>query len=391
MSFGKYLRLGSLGALTLALGACSQGQSGHGGRGKFGHGFAPTQVQLVTPAIRPMVHYQTFLGTVTPLQTVTLVPQTSGVLQHFSFQQGGLVEKGQLLFQIDPAQALVSLAQAKANLASAQASAQYNATVVAQDKPLVEKDFITRQSYEQARSQAQAAAAQVQADQAAVQQARLNLGYTRITAPISGRIGMAMVKPGNLLVANVTQLATINQISPIGIDFQVPQQLLQSAREAKEKAWQILIQNEQGAELLDRGTIQIIDNTVSATAATVSVQAQSPNGQNRLWPGEFVQVQMPVAQLQSAMTLPVGAVLQGSSGNFVYVAPKGVVQSQPVKVLWEDAQSAVIAGISQDAQVIYPVPARIYPGVKVLLPGKHFSAGEGSAHSDRYQHGSRAQ
>ncbi|MCE5360110.1 efflux RND transporter periplasmic adaptor subunit [Candidatus Igneacidithiobacillus taiwanensis] len=375
MNLAPALRRSALIVCTLALGACSQGHSGHGGK----HDFAPTQVRLIRPQQEAMTHYQSFLGTVTPLQTVTLVPQTSGVLQKMYFQQGGLVQKGQLLFQIDPTQARLSLAQAQANLASARASARYSATVVAQDKPLVEKDFITRQSYDQAVSQAQAGAAAVQADEAAVQQAALTLSYTRITAPISGRISMALVKPGNLLVANATQLATINQLNPIGIDFQIPQNLLPAARRAKDQAWPVLIENEQGAEILDHGTIQIIDNGVSATTATVSVQAQAANAQNRLWPGQFVQVQLPVAQLQSALTLPVAAVQQGSSGNFVYLAPKGVVQSQPVQVLWEDANKAVVSGLAPNAQVIYPVPARIYPGVKVLLP----KAGAAGSHPHR--------
>ncbi len=335
----------------------------------------PLRVTLVQPKAQDMIHYQSFLGTVTPLQTVSIVPQTSGQLASLSFTQGGVVQQGQTLFTINPAQAAATLAQARANLAAAQATARYNRTLVAQDKPLVEKDFITRQSYEQAVSQAQASQAQVAADAAAVQQAQITLGYTRITAPISGRISMALVKPGNLVVANQTQLATINQISPIGINFQIPQSLLGAARTAQAKAWKLLIQDEKKGTTLDTATLHIIDNSVSSTTATVSVQAEAQNASSGLWPGEFVEVQLPVQQVAQALTLPVAAVQQGSNGNFVYQAPKGVVEATPVQVLWEDGQTAVISGLSANAQVINPVPARVYAGVHVLLPGQKAPAG----------------
>ncbi|MEY2342286.1 efflux RND transporter periplasmic adaptor subunit [Acidithiobacillus sp. IBUN Pt1247-S3] len=359
-------------ALPLFLSACQKAERS---------GPAPVQVTLVQPKAQDMIHYESFLGTVTPLQTVNIVPQTSGQLASLSFTQGGMVQQGQTLFTINPAQAAATLAQARANLASARATAHYNQTLVEQDQPLVEKDFITKQSYAQAVSQAQASQAQVAADAAAVQQAQITLGYTRITAPISGRIGMALVKPGNLVVANQTQLATINQISPIGINFQIPQSLLGAARMAKEQAWKLMVDDEKQGKSLDTAILHIIDNSVSATTATVSVQAQADNAGAGLWPGEFVEVRLPVQQVKQALTLPVAAVQQGSNGNFVYQAPKGVVQATPVQVLWEDGQTAVISGLPVDAQVIDPVPARVYAGVHVFLPGQKAPA--------RTEHGHR--
>lgn len=340
----------------------------------------PVQVTLVQPKLQDMVHYQSFLGTVTPLQTVTIIPQTSGQLASLSFTQGGMVQQGQTLFTINPAQAAATLAQARANLAAAQATARYNQTLVEQDRPLVEKDFITKQSFAQAVSQAQASQAQVAADAAAVQQAVITLGYTRITAPISGRIGMALVKPGNLVVANQTQLASINQISPIGINFQIPQSLLRAARQAKDQAWKLLIQDEKQGKTLAAATLQVIDNSVAATSATVSVQAQADNANAVLWPGEYVEVRLPVQRVAQAMTLPVAAVQQGSSGNFVYQAPKGIVEATPVQVLWEDDQTAVISGLPANAQIIDPVPARVYAGVHVLLPDQKVAGHTGHGH-----------
>nr|WP_226827257.1 efflux RND transporter periplasmic adaptor subunit [Igneacidithiobacillus copahuensis] len=340
----------------------------------------PVQVTLVQPKLQDMVHYQSFLGTVTPLQTVTIIPQTSGQLASLSFTQGGMVQQGQTLFTINPAQAAATLAQARANLAAAQATARYNQTLVEQDRPLVEKDFITKQSFAQAVSQAQASQAQVAADAAAVQQAVITLGYTRITAPISGRIGMALVKPGNLVVANQTQLASINQISPIGINFQIPQSLLGAARRGKDQAWKLLVQDEKQDKTLAAATLQVIDNSVAATSATVSVQAQADNANATLWPGEYVEVRLPVQRVAQAMTLPVAAVQQGSSGNFVYQAPKGIVEATPVQVLWEDGQTAVISGLPANAQIIDPVPARVYAGVHVLLPGQKAAEHTGHGH-----------
>lgn len=356
--------------LPVILTACQKTERG---------GPPPVQVTLVQPKLQDMVHYQSFLGTVTPLQTVTIIPQTSGQLASLSFTQGGMVQQGQTLFTINPAQAAATLAQARANLAAAQATARYNQTLVEQDRPLVEKDFITKQSFAQAVSQAQASQAQVAADAAAVQQAVITLGYTRITAPISGRIGMALVKPGNLVVANQTQLASINQISPIGINFQIPQSLLGAARRGKDQAWKLLVQDEKQGKTLAAATLQVIDNSVAATSATVSVQAQADNANATLWPGEYVEVRLPVQRVAQAMTLPVAAVQQGSSGNFVYQAPKGIVEATPVQVLWEDGQTAVISGLPANAQIIDPVPARVYTGVHVLLPGEH--TGHGHHHA----------
>ncbi|XTI72587.1 efflux RND transporter periplasmic adaptor subunit [Acidithiobacillus sp. AC3] len=357
--------------LPLVLTGCQKTERG---------GPPPVRVTLVQPKLQDMVHYQSFLGTVTPLQTVTIIPQTSGQLASLSFIQGGMVQKGQTLFTINPAQAAATLAQARANLAAAQATARYNQTLVEQDRPLVEKDFITKQSFAQAVSQAQASQAQVAADAAAVQQAAITLGYTRITAPISGRIGMALVKPGNLVVANQTQLASINQISPIGINFQIPQSLLGAARNAKDQAWKLLIQDEKQGKTLATATLQVIDNSVASTSATVSVQAQADNASAALWPGEYVEVQLPVQRVAQAMTLPVAAVQQGTNGNFVYQAPKGVVEATPVQVLWEDGQTAVISGLPANAQIIDPVPARVYAGVHVLLPGQKAAAVTGHGH-----------
>ncbi|MGC8466990.1 MAG: efflux RND transporter periplasmic adaptor subunit [Acidithiobacillus sp.] len=338
----------------------------------------PLSVQLVQVKTQDAVEYRAFLATVTPLQTVTLVPQTSGILQTQSFVQGGKVERGQVLFRIDPAQAQASVAQAAAKLAADEATARYQARLVEQDAPLVAKDFITRQSYEQAVSQAQAARAAVQADRAALRQAQLNLGYTVIRAPISGTIGMALVKPGNVVTANQTQLAVINQVHPIAIDFQIPQGLLAAARTAQRDALPLPVVDEKTGASLATAHLRVVDNGVQAATATVRLQAEADNDNDALWPGQYVEIRLPVRRVPDAQTLPAGAVQQGQSGSFVYLAPGGTVRVQKVELLWEDGPLAVIRGLPARSAVVYPVPARIYPGAKVLLPGASASDRAGS-------------
>ncbi|WCE94186.1 efflux RND transporter periplasmic adaptor subunit [Acidithiobacillus ferriphilus] len=350
----------TLASLSLLLSGCQT---------KTKHEMPPLRVSLVSISTRPMTHYEGFLGTVTPLQTATLVPQTSGILQSVQFTEGSMVEKGQTLFTIDPAQMQASLAQAQAKLVADQATARYNRNIVEQDRPLAEKDFITRQSFDQAVSQAQAATAQVQADQAALRQARLNLSYTRITAPISGRIGLAQVKAGNLVIANQTQLATVNQIAPITVNFSIPQGLLSAARRAQQQAIPLPINDEKRGTVLAQGKLTFIDNSVSAGTATIRLQATVPNANLGLWPGQYVQVQMPVQQVAQATVLPVGAVQQGSSGPFVYVVQGGKAVDKPVQVLWESGADAVVQGVDKRIRVIFPLPARLYPGAKVELTG----------------------
>ena len=356
----------TLAALALLLSGCQT---------KTKQEMPPLQVSLVSASTRPMTHYEDFLGTVTPLQTATLMPQTSGILQSVQFTEGSMVEKGQTLFTIDPAQMQASLAQAQAKLVADQATARYNRNIVEQDRPLAEKDFITRQSFDQAVSQAQAATAQVQADQAALRQARLTLSYTRITAPISGRIGLAQVKAGNLVIANQTQLATINQIAPITVNFSIPQDLLSAARRAQQQAIPLSINDEKGGTVLAQGKLTFIDNSVSAGTATIRLQATVPNTNLGLWPGQYVQVQMPVQQVAQATVLPVGAVQQGSSGPFVYVVQGGKAVDKPVQVLWESGADAVVQGVDKRIRVIFPLPARLYPGAKVELTGTHAATG----------------
>ncbi|MFA7496308.1 MAG: efflux RND transporter periplasmic adaptor subunit [Acidithiobacillus sp.] len=346
--------------LTLTLSGCQKTSK---------HTMPPLKVSLISASTRSMTHYEGFLGTVTPLQTVTVIPQTSGLLQSVQFTPGAIVRKGQTLFTIDPAQMQSSAAQSRAKLIADQATARYNRNLAEQDRPLAEKDFITRQSYDQVISQAQAAEAQVAADQAALQQAQINLSYTRIVAPISGRIGLALVKAGNLVVANQTQLTTINQIAPITVNFSIPQNLLNAARKAQQQNTTIPIQNEQGGTRLAQAKLTFIDNTVSTGTATVNLQATVPNTHSSLWPGQYVQVQMPVQQINNATILPVGAVQQGSSGPFVYTVKQNKAANLPVQVLWESGSDAVIAGLQPKTSVIFPLPARLYPGAPVSLAG----------------------
>ncbi|MBU2719945.1 efflux RND transporter periplasmic adaptor subunit, partial [Acidithiobacillus ferridurans] len=202
-----------------------------------------------------------------------------------------------------------------------------------------------------------------------LEQARLNLSYTRITAPISGRIGLAQVKAGNLVVANQTQLAIINQVAPITVNFSVPQSLLSAARLAQQQAIPLPIEDEKGGTVLAQGKLTFIDNSVSAGTATISLQATVPNTNLGLWPGQYVQVQMPIQQLAQATVLPVGAIQQGSTGPFVYTVKDGTAVDKPVQVLWESGTDAVVQGIDAGIRVIYPLPARLYPGVKVALSG----------------------
>ncbi|MEY2334507.1 efflux RND transporter periplasmic adaptor subunit [Acidithiobacillus ferrianus] len=342
---------------------------------KAKQGMPPLRVSLVSPSVRPMIHYESFLGTVTPLQTATVVPQTSGLLQSVRFTQGSVVKKGQVLFTIDPAQMRASLAQAQAKLAADRATARYNRNLVEQDRPLAEKDFITRQSFDQAESQAQAATAQVQADRAAVEQARLNLSYTHIVAPISGRIGLAQVKTGNLVIANQTPLATINQIAPITVNFSVPQDLLTAARQVQQQAVPVPIDDEKAGRTLAQGALTFIDNSVNAKTATIDLQVTVPNTNLSLWPGQYVQVRMPVQRVAQATVLPVSAIQQGSTGPFVYVVHAGKAVDQPVRVLWESGADAVVQGVDQHIRVIFPLPARLYPGAKVELAGAGAATG----------------
>ncbi len=309
------------------------------------------------------------LGQAIASHSVTIIPQVSGILQEVAVHSGQVVHQGQLLFQIDPRTFAAQVSEDQANLQGEIAQERYDETQVKAYLPLLKKDYVMRQTVQQAQAQAQTAAASVAADQAALQAARIQLAETRITAPISGSMGILSVKSGNLVTAGSTELGTINQIHPIKIQFSLPEGYLSDVERAiGQKSKSITVWDENHAHLLGRGPVTAMNNSVNANSATVTAQATLPNHKSRIWPGEYVQIAFTAKLLQQVEIIPANALQQGVSGPFVYTIVQGKAVLHPVRFLGQNANKVAIAAPDLLGKaIIVGAPTQLHPGAKVRV------------------------
>ncbi|MBI4195749.1 MAG: efflux RND transporter periplasmic adaptor subunit [Betaproteobacteria bacterium] len=355
-------------------GAPRQAQGKGRGAGKGGGG--PLVVKAVRAVVKPMPVVIEAVGTVESEHSVQVRAQVSGVLQSVLFKEGDKVKAGQQLFQIDPRtfqaqynQALAALARDKAQLENARAQQE-------RLEPLLKREFITRQEYDVAVTSAKSLEATVQADQAVAQQARIQLDYTRIHAPISGRTGTLAVKSGNLVAAGAggggAPLVTINSTDPILVSFSIPErQLEEIRRQRNEKEMRIEIVPDRNAPAAAEGKLVFIDNTITPQTGTVLLKTRVDNRNEVLWPGQFVNVGIVLKVEPEAVVVPEAAVQPGQEGSFVYlIDSESKVQVQPVKVSRQLGRDVVIAaGIRAGDQVITEIPQALQPGATVRLAG----------------------
>lgn len=343
------------------------------GKGKGAGG--PLTVRAVPAVVKPMPVTIEAVGTVEAEHSVQVRAQVSGVLQSVMFKEGDKVKAGQVLFQIDPRtsqaqynQALAQLARDKAQLENARAQQE-------RLQPLLGREFITRQEYDVAVTSAKSLEATVAADQAAAEQARIQLSYAHITAPISGRTGTLAVKSGNLVQAagQGVPLVTINTMDPILVSFSVPERQLEEIRRFQnDKNMRIEILADRNAPPVAEGKLVFVDNTVTPQTGTVLLKTRVPNEKETIWPGQFVNVRVVLSIEPDAVVVPEAAVQPGQDGSFVYVVDENnKVKLQPVKVARQMGGDVVIAsGIKAGDRVITEIPQALTPGATVQLAGE---------------------
>jgi len=312
-------------------------------------------------------------GTVEPMQTVAVQPQVSGPIVRIAFTEGQDVQKGQVLFQIDPRPFQAALAQAEALIDRDRAQAENAQSEVKRYSELAEREYVTAQQYDLSRTTAAAAAATLAGSQAAVTEAKLNLQYATIRAPISGRTGSLRVREGNLVrSSDALALVTINQIRPILVRFAVPAGNL------------ALIQKHRGEKLIVRaepvggdgptstGTLSFVDNAVDTTTGTIMLKGNFPNPDGILWPGEFVDVRLQLYVDENALTVPAKAVVAGQQGNYVFVIqPDSSAATKPVKVDRTTGDIAIVTGeVRPGDRVVTDGQLRLRQGSKVQVKGE---------------------
>jgi multidrug efflux system membrane fusion protein len=343
----------------------------------------PTQLVPVTvgTAERRDVPFElSATGTVEPLQTVAVQPQVGGPIVRIAFREGQDVEKGQVLFQIDPRPFQAALAQAEAILARDRAQAANAEQEAKRYSELAEREYVTAQQYDQARTVSTAAAATLAASEAEVDEARLNLQYATIRAPIAGRTGSLRVREGNLVRASdPVPLVTINQIRPILVRFAVPAAnlpLIQKYRSEK-----LTVRAEPvGGGAASEGELAFVDNAVDTTTGTILLKGTFPNTDGVLWPGEFVNVRLRLYIERDALVVPATAVVTGQQGTFVFVVGgDSTAATKPVKLARTAGEVAIVdGGLDPGERVVTDGQLRLRQGSKVQIKAAADTVARGS-------------
>ena len=312
------------------------------------------------------------LGTAQASATVTVKAQVDGKLIEMAFTEGQEVKAGQLLARIDPRAYQAALDQASAKKAQDQATLANARLDSARYGKLVANAYASAQQADQARSMVAQLEAQVAGDQAQIDTAKVNLGYTNVVAPIDGRIGIRLVDVGNIVHASdTTGLCVITTLQPISVIFTLPQQSLRAvtASMATAPPEVLAMAQENPGEVLDRGTLTVLDNQVDPTTGTIKLKATFPNPRLRLWPGAFANVRLKVETRMGAITVPPVAVQRGPTGTYVYVVKDdSSVTRQAVKVSHEDLQVAIISeGVAEGERVVTDGASRLSDGSKVTV------------------------
>jgi multidrug efflux system membrane fusion protein len=413
----QLLRFFVISLLVLPIAACSSQKAaepaagGAAGAGRGGRGGAGGPVPVVTGHVRtkPVPVTIPAVGTAEALATVQIRAQVTGQLSTIHFAEGQEVRKGQLLFTLDSRPFEAALAQAQAMLARDSATAKNSQSQQTRYEDLFKRGLLARDQYEAQMATAAAQQATLAADEAAVDTAKLNLQYTKIASPISGRTGALAVHAGDLVRANdVTPLLVINQLSPIYVGFSVPGRYLgdirryQAQRPLRVQArlqnsptgpTQMAIPSPEGrgnaavpprsvpapdvASLPgEAGTVSFIDNAVDATTGTIKLKATFPNASHSLWPGLFVQVSVLLTTDADALVVPSAAVQESQQGTYVYVIKADrTAELRTIRVERQQGDETVIAeGLADGEEIVTDGHLRLTPGARVTTSGENGNA-----------------
>ena len=399
------LLAGSLAACSSQDTASAQAQlqgrsAGRGGRGTGG----PVPVTTAKVERRAVPLDVPSVGTMEAISSVQIRAQVTGQLSAVNFTEGQDVTKGQLLFELDQRSFDAALQQAQAVLARDTATATNAQAQRARYEDLYKRGLLPRDQYETQSASAQSAQATLEADRAAVETARLNVLYAKISAPISGRTGSLNFHLGDLVRANdTTPLVVINQLAPIYCTFAVPGRFLLDIRRYQAKSpLQVTAQGQAslppGAQPVAppnqggppasaslqptpgpkaTGQVSFIDNAVDPTTGTIKLKATFQNADHQLWPGLFVTVRLKLANDPTAIVVPSGAVQSSQSGQYVYVVkPDRTVDMRPIVIERQQGDDVVIArGLTPGEEVVTDGQLKLTPGARITRPGEQGGPG----------------
>ncbi|MEA2780020.1 MAG: rane fusion protein multidrug efflux system [Rhodospirillaceae bacterium] len=366
-----------IGAAVLIVGAGALAWWLHAGRDLLlASSAAPPALPPPVPVVegvagqRSMPVYVQGIGTVQAFNAVTVKSRVDGQIMQVSFAEGQEVKQGDSLFQIDPRPFEAALEQAMAGKQRDEAQLVSAEADLARYSKLVNSGYQTRQSYDTQKAQVAQLQASIKGDQAQIDNARLNLGYTDLHAPIGGRTGARLVDKGNLIHAgDNTPLVTITQIKPIFVSFTVPQDRLSEIRRNQAAgALEVeALDSSSASHVLADGKLSLIDNQVDAATGTIHLKATFANDDEALWPGQFVNARLVLAVRNNAITVPATTVQQGPEGYFAFaIKPDQTVERRAVDVLgFQDGMAIVANGLAIGEKVVVDGQYRLTAGMRI--------------------------
>lgn len=358
-----------------------------GGRHRGGPGGManlPQPVSVATASAGDMPIVITALGTVTPLANVTVRTQLSGVLQAVNFTEGQMVKKGDVLAQVDPRPYQISLDNAQGQLARDQALLATARLDLKRYQTLLAQDSIASQQVDTQASLVKQYEGTVKSDQANIDTYKLDLNYARITAPVSGRVGLRQVDPGNYVTSGDTNgIVVLTQIDPISVIFTTSEDnlpaILKQLRAGTKMS--VTAYDRSNTTVLESGYLQTVDNQIDTTTGTVKLRASFQNPNQLLFPNQFVNARLLVDTIHNAVIVPTSAVLNGSQGAYVYVVkPDNTVTVRLVKPGPVDAERTSIAsGLAVGERVVIDGSDRLKEGAKITIPAERAKGAKGAS------------
>ncbi|NMY82829.1 efflux RND transporter periplasmic adaptor subunit [Pseudomonas sp. WS 5411] len=330
-------------------------------------------VRVVSVAQQDIPRFVSGIGSVLSLHSVVIRPQVDGILTQLMVKEGQRVKAGDLLASIDDRAIRASLDQAKAQLGESQAQLQVAQVNLKRYKELSIDDGVSKQTYDQQQALVNQLKATALGNQAAIDAAQVQLSYTQIRSPVSGRVGIRNVDKGNFLRTSDAQgLFSVTQIDPIAVEFSLPQQMLPTLQgliaaqhPASVDAFLGADTDSPAAILLGEGRLSLIDNQISATTGTIRAKAEFSNATQKLWPGQLVTVKIQTALDKAALVVPPTVVQRGLDSHFVYRVNGDKVDVVPVHVTYQNSDLTIVTGVQAGDVLVSDGQSRLKAGAQV--------------------------
>lgn len=374
--------------------ACTADSTAADTKGGRGGGSPAVPVTTANVIQKPMPIEIAVIGSAEPYSTVAIRSQITGQLNAVNFKEGDIVREGQVLFELDRRPLVAALEQAQANLQRDMAQAANAEVQATRLQQLVDRGISPREQGDTAKTSVVAMNATVEADRAAVENAKIQLQYATIPAPLTGRTGALQVHQGNLVRANdTTPLVVINQVAPISVSFAIPEARLSELRRYMAGGSLTVSATPQGSDRSSSGKIAFIDNSVDQNTGTIRIKGTFPNEDGRLWPGQFVNVVVTLTMDPKAIVVPSVAVQTGQQGTYVFtVTPDKTVEMRQVTISrTRGAETVVAGGVQPGETVVTDGHLRLVPGGRISVKSSTEGPRKGGHDDEQGRGGSTGQ